>query len=236
MRATLLWAVSDRSDAEQARATLAARWPEVVTLCSIDPGARAALSDLREAVAAFANRNEWAEWISLILGVLDRAPIVVIEPASELGVSGRMSGVVDNFQLQTLLMGAFPEPSGTAASGRERISRSALTVAQGEGPQQSDEIVTGVWNLYTYAALRAGELPGPDDPSERDTWIEGEGLPADIPVLDGHRVILLGELGEERSWSSTRTFPQLKASLELEALEPERLEAWLARITAAAES
>ena len=51
-----------------------------------------------------------------------------------------MSGIVENFQLDTLLMDEFPRDA-------PRVSKDAVAVARGSGPQQIDETVTGVWNL-----------------------------------------------------------------------------------------
>ena len=111
-----------------------------------------------------------------MLTVLDEEPYVAIEPATRTGIVGRMSGIVENFQLNTLLMDEFPRDE-------PRVSKAAVAVARGNGPQQIDETVTGVWNLYSYGALLpGGELAEATDRAYADTWIWNEGMPADIPV------------------------------------------------------
>src|SRR2546423_1566882 len=92
-----------------------------------------------------------AGFLALACGaVLDNESIVAIEPATMLGVLGRISGVVDNFQLNVLLMDGFPK-SGFFA--RRRVPQRVADVARGVGPQQTNEMVTSVWNLYTWQAI-----------------------------------------------------------------------------------
>ena len=59
-------------------------------------------------------------------------------------------------------------------------------------------------------------------------------MPADIPVLDAHRVILLGPAEPTRSWPAQRMFLKLPARLTAELLDEDGLNAWLAKIEAAA--
>jgi hypothetical protein len=206
-----------------AQAELARQWAEIVALCCVDPSARLALDDLADRVETL--DVEGADWIGLVLRVLHEEPFVAIEPATRAGIAGRMSGIVDNFQLHTLLMASMPGP------GR-RVSASAASIARGEGEQQSDETIVGAWNLYVHEAFRDGTLPSAGDPQAiRHLFIWNEGTPADIPVLDGHRVILLGEPSYERVWESARTFPHLPATLDARELSDDEVSSWLERLS-----
>jgi len=203
-------------------------WPGAIALLSVDPAARAEAADLAPVAEKIEEVHEAGGWLRAMLTVLDEEPYVAIEPATRTGIAGRMSGIVENFQLNTLLMDEFPRDE-------PRVSREAVAVARGAGPQQIDETVTGAWNLYTYAALRpGGELPDPTDREYADTWIWNEGMPADIPVVDGHRVILLGPAEPARSWPAQRMFLKLPARLTAELLDETALAQWLAKIEAAA--
>lgn len=215
----------DSEAAAYARALLDRVWPHIIELCSIDPDARAALADLQESVAALGQEHEGAHWIGIILAVLHDEPFVAIEPDTQSGIVGRMSGVVENFQLHTLLMDAFP---GKAS----RLSPSAAAIAQGRGPQTSAETIIGAWNLYTFRALSGGRLPAADDTDATDVWIWNEGTPSDIPLLDNHRVVLLGPPGYQRSWAAQRTFPNLPAALNATPLGAAEVDGWLARAEA----
>lgn len=203
-------------------------WPGAIALLSVDPAARAEAADLAPLAEKIEEVHEAGGWLRAMLTVLAEAPYVAIEPATRTGIVGRMSGIVENFQLTTLLMDEFPRDE-------PRVSREAVAVARGSGPQQIDETVTGAWNLYTYAALRpGGELPAPTDRAHADTWIWNEGMPAGIPVVEGHRVILLGPAEPTRSWPAQRMFLKLPARLTAELLDESALDEWLAKIEAAA--
>lgn len=203
-------------------------WPGAIALLSVDPQARAEASELAPVAERIEEVHEAAGWLRAMLTVLNEEPYVAIEPGTRTGIVGRMSGIVENFQLNTLLMDEFPRDE-------PRVSKAAVAVARGNGPQQIDETVTGVWNLYTYAALRpGGELPEATDRDYAGTWIWNEGMPADIPVVDGHRVILLGPAEPVRSWPAQRMFLKLPARLTAELLDEGALDEWLGKIEAAA--
>jgi hypothetical protein len=205
--------------APAARERFEAGWPYAIALGSHDPAAREQLRDLIPALTAVEEELEGAGWLALLLGVLHEEPFVAIEFPSRRGVAGRMSGVVDNFQLQTLLMDVFDQ----------RVSPAAVANARGDGPQQLDETVTGAWNLYGHGALRDRALPPPDF---KDTtyWIWNEGTPSDIPVVADHRVLLLGPPAYQRSWGAARTFAALPATLEPRSLSDQEVDEWLTRI------
>ncbi|MDQ1686771.1 MAG: hypothetical protein QOC82_3508 [Frankiaceae bacterium] len=218
-------------EASEAWERLQAIWPGAIAQLSVDPEGRAEAADLVALAAELQDVHEAAGWLTAMLSVAHEAPFVAIEPATGLGISGRMSGIVDNFQLNVLLMEAVPW------TGSRRVSRGAAATARGEGPQQTKETVTGVWDLYGYAALGSdGALPeAPADDDEVDeTLIWDEGMPVHIPVLDGHHVILLAPTAYERSWRAQRMFANLPASLEPEVLGADAVAGWLERIGAAA--
>ena len=217
-------------EASDAWERLQAIWPGAIAQLSVDPEGRAAAADLLEPIAELQDVHEAAGWLSAMLSVVHEAPFVAIEPATGRGISGRMSGIVDNFQLNVLLMEAVPW------SGSRRVSRTAAATARGEGPQQTKETVTGIWDLYSYAALEpGGTMPGAPEGDEVDeTLIWDEGMPAHIPVLEGHHVILLTPTAYERNWRAQRMFPNLAATLDHEVLDEDAVAGWLERISAAA--
>jgi hypothetical protein len=211
---------------------LQAIWPGAIALLSADPEGRAEGADLLPGLDGLQDVHEAAGWLTAMLSVVHEAPFVAIEPATGVGISGRMSGIVDNFQLNVLLMDDVPW------TGSRRVSRAAAATARGEGPQQTKENVEGFWDLYSYAALAPdGTLPIPgddDDAAADETLIWDEGMPAHIPVLDGHHVILLAPTAYERSWRAQRMFANLPATLEREILDEDAVADWLQRIGAAA--
>jgi hypothetical protein len=207
-------------------------WRPAIAAFSVSAEARAAARHLREPATRISEYHEAGHWLQLMLGVLDDEPIVVVEPETKLGILGRISGVVDNFQLNVLLMDGFPK-SGLFA--RRRVAQRVAAIARGDGPQQSNDTVTGVWNLYTWEAIESrGTLPDPGDTDSSKFWIWNEGTPADIPLFDGRRAILLGPASYPRSWQSQRMFSKLRAHLEIEQkLTKDETEDWLRRMLAA---
>lgn len=206
-------------------------WRPGIAVYSVSDLARLAARNLREPAKQIAEFHEGGHWLHLILSVLDDEPLVVIEPQTGLGIVGRIAGVVDNFQLHTLLMESFPS-TGVFAN---RVPRSVADIARGLGPQESEEVVTGFWNLYNWRALQSnGQLPESGDFSSSSQWIWNEGLPAEIPVLDGHRVVLLGPPSIERSWRAMRMFERLPAELKIERkLTAAEVNSWQQKMLAA---
>lgn len=190
--------------------------------------AAASLPDLD----ALAEDHTTAHWLRKFLRVLYDEPFVAIEPATGVAIRGRMSGISENFQLNVLLMDAFPR-AGLFA--RPRVSKSVVAVATGEGPQETNEGVTGAWDLMTWlAASHDGSLPRAGTPGFADRTIWNEGMPADIPTFEGMRAILLGPPSYVRSWTSQREFLNLRASLTAVERLPKREGAALLQRMAAA--
>jgi hypothetical protein len=189
-------------------------WRPAVAVFSASDAARELAKPLRPLAQQIADYHEGGHWLQLILSVLSDEPLLVIEPSARLGFTGRISGIVDNFQLNVLLMDMFPRSSFFSS---RRVSRSVAATARGLGPQQTDEHVTAVWNLYTWEAIRSNmTLPDPSVHSAKAHWIWNEGIPSDIPVFEEWRTVLLGPASYPRGWQSQRTFGSLPAKIDCE--------------------
>lgn len=207
-------------------------WRPAIAAYAMSDMARLAAGGLRPLAQKIAAFHQGGHWLNIMLGVLHEEPILVLEPATGLGIAARISGIADNFQLHTLLMEAFPS-SGIRAG--TRVSRLAGEIARGIGPQQAEETITGFWNLYNWQAVQAnGELPPADDFTHSSVWIWNEGSPTDIPQFEGQRVVLLGPPSLERSWNAMRIFETLPANLKVEKnLSSDEVRGWLQKFTAA---
>lgn len=204
-------------------------WRPTMALCLISHEARGEVRKSLSKLENIAPFMEGVDWLIKLVAVLDEEPLLVIEPSTRLGFRAKMSGVADNFQLHMLIMDVFPlsEPSN-----HRRISEELASIARGDGSQQSNESVTGVWNLYDWRALQPNKaLPIPGDQGYVHYWIWGEGTPADIPLFDQQRVVLLGPPAYERTWTANRIFDHLKAQLnEYKTLTSAEVDDWLERI------
>ena len=212
-------------------------FPPAVALFSASPEARRRGRDLLLGdVKAVSGEHQGAHWLTKMLQVLHDEPYLAIEPETGRGIEGRMSGVAENFQLNVLLMDVFPRRGLLGLGmGRRRVSAAAAAVARGRGPQQTEEVVSGRWNLYAWTALGEDlKLPDPHDYGSQRHWIWNEGVPADIPVFEGRRVVLLGPASYVRTWRSQRAFDVLPADLTVERqLSAPEVGQWLRRFASA---
>jgi hypothetical protein len=205
-------------------------WPVTIAVFSTDAEVRAKANTLRDLAGKISNHHEAGHWLRFMLSVLDHEPILVIEPDTHIGIEGRISGAADNFQLNVLIMDAFPR----GIFARRRVSQSAVDAVRGGGPQRGNETVIGAWNLYTWKALGPdGKLPPAKATGGDRQWIWNEGVPDDIPVFEGRRVVLLGPPSYQRSWHPQRLFSRMPGKLAVEKqLKKGEAEEWLRRIAA----
>ena len=200
-------------------------WRPAIVFLSRDAALRHRARPLLDVARRIAPFHEGGHWLAQLLEVLDDEPLLVLEPAARRGLTGRLSGVADNFQLHLLLIdaldGELPGP--------------LLSVAQGRGPQLTAQQVTDKWNLYSYRALRADlTLPAANAPEGQTHGICREQIPADIPRFQDHRVVLLGPSSDSRSWPVQRQFAHLPAAIrEIARLDEGQTAEWLERLAAA---
>ncbi|MER6678251.1 hypothetical protein [Streptomyces sp. NPDC000983] len=148
--------------------------------------------------------------LAYALAILDDEPLVVLHRPTGTGFEVRIGGIGDNFQLHTLLahvlVGGGHVP-GTAPSAES--VRLAMDPEPAQG--RTGAIATGAF-----------ELLAPD--GER---IWNEGLPDDIPVVEGHRLLVLDEPLYTRSWNADRFFPMLPGTAELtRVLSADEVRTW----------
>ncbi|MFF7550239.1 hypothetical protein ACFZCU_42450 [Streptomyces canus] len=151
--------------------------------------------------------------LAYALAVLDDEPLVVLHRPTGTGFEVRIGGIGDNFQLHTLLahvlIGGGHVP-GTAPSAQS--VRLAMEPEPAQGRTQT--IATGAF-----------ELRAPDG-----SQIWNEGLPDDIPVVEGRRLLVLDEPAYQRSWNADRFFPHLPGTAELtRVLTAEETRIWFDR-------
>ncbi|WP_346346128.1 hypothetical protein [Streptomyces sp. SID5789] len=148
--------------------------------------------------------------LAYALAILDDEPLVVLHRPTRTGFEVRIGGIGDNFQLHTLLahvlVGGGHVP-GTAPSAES--VRLAMDPEPAQGRTRA--VTTGAF-----------ELLAPD--GER---IWNEGLPDDIPVVAGYRLLVLDEPMYPRSWNADRFFPVLPGTAELtRALSADEVQTW----------
>jgi hypothetical protein len=223
-----------RSEMPQAAAAwgaLEALYAPVIVVLAASPAARAQSRSIAPKMDHLREQNDGASWLAPMLMVLDREPILAIEPDTGLGFVGIISGISSNFQLHALLMDIFPQSD---ARSDRRISQKTADIVRGRiEDQQDDAPLVGHWNLHAWTALRGtAALPRDHEESSTSHWIWNEGVPADIPMFDGYRVVALGPASYARSFFAQREFLGLHADIEVERLlSADEVNAWIRRFS-----
>ena len=175
---------------------------------SASPEARTKMRHLRDVAAPLSERHEGAFFLDAMLGVLDKEPILVLEPERNRGFIGTFSGIADIAQLHALLMAHYPDAA-------RKYPKAATAIFDGSGEQTSEMTVESDWNLYSYRALnRDGSIK--DDLADSQHWIWNEDSPLVIPKWEQYRVIVLGPSSYSRSWAAQRLFAPLRASVDVD--------------------
>jgi hypothetical protein len=204
-------------------------WAQPVLYLSQRADVRRALPDRARLLAAAERLTgeypDLAPFLVGLLRVLDDERLAVLHRESGRGFWVTVSGVADNFQLHTLLAAALLVPSGGGKGGGAAYlpgtppTAAMIAAADGTGDPMPPGGVTGQFNLV----------------DARGQWIWNEGRPADIPVVNGHRVIVLDPPPYTRSWNAGRVYPYLKASLAIEPMTDAEAADWMALVRPAAQ-
>ena len=178
---------------------------------------RAALPQRDRLLAAIEPVHEefgTAQWLHGLLLVLDDVALTVVDRTTGRGYRLTIGGIGDNFQLHTLLaarligredQGWLPGTPPTAAM---------VAAADGSGDPQPRGGIVGQFNLV--------DLHG--------KWLWNEGRPADIPVTEGERVVVIDPAAYPRSWNTGRVYPLMKPTMRVDRhLATEEARGWLAR-------
>lgn len=192
-------------------------WVQPVLYLSQRADVRAALPQRQRLLAAVNSVREQfsvAEWLYGLLLVLDDTPLIVLHRPTGRGYRVTIGGIGDNFQLHTLLAARLiGDPDAGWIPGVPPTSE-MVAAADGTGDPQPAGGISGQFNLV--------------DPT--GAWIWNEGRPADIPLFEGERVVILDPPPYRRSWNAGRIYPLMKPTLRVDGhLTPDEAGAWLAR-------
>jgi len=194
------------------------QWVQPVLFLSQRQDVRAMLPDRGRLIAAVEPVREsigTAHWLYGLLLVLDDEPLVVLHRATGRGFRVTVSGIGDNFQLHTLLAAALIGDEARGLLPGERPSAAEIAAAGDGEVLDPPGGIRGNFNLV-----------GADG-----TWIWNEGRPADIPALDGTRVVVLDPPPYQRTWNAGRAYPLMRPTVTVEgALTAGEAAHWLSRV------
>ena len=206
--------------------------PATVILLARSPAGRSQIrsrSHLRGLIARLAASHGSLETIEIMLLMPESEELLVLRPGMKRGYRVRISGILDNFQLHTLLADALiGNPAEGWLPGSKPDPR-VVTVAKGGLPPKDLPVAYGAFKLVNWEGLKPG-FSVSDDP-EYIIW--NEGTIKDIHTLEDQRVVLLAPPPYTNTWTVNNKIPGLAASLDvLEILEPFVVDEWLNRIVA----
>ncbi|PSK98909.1 hypothetical protein CLV63_104133 [Murinocardiopsis flavida] len=187
-----------------------------------DGGVRAAVRsdpELGAELVAIANQlsgalTEFGE-VRALLRMAEATSAVVLDRASGRGFRVLFEGIGDNFQLHTLLADALVGGQGRGLAGERPDPRWTASFVDSD-PDPAAGVVHGWWNMVTADG----------------SWVWNEGVPADIPMVEGERVLVLEEQPYERTWNAGRVHPQVRGWLDVdEELTPAEAATWWQRVS-----
>jgi hypothetical protein len=181
---------------------------------------------LRNVAEALAPNVPACRQLAGMLAIADDWTGIVLHPAARAGFRVRLRGVADLFQFHVLLADTIIGPVRGLLPG-PRLDERVVEAYRGADVDPAADVATARFQMYRPSALRSdGTLPtgfqGVDD------WLWGHESPADIPAVNGERVLLLGEPPYPRRWPVGRRFSLVRGELDLlDVLSATAVERWL---------
>jgi hypothetical protein len=193
-------------------------WVHPLLYLSQRPDVRAMLPGrdrLTAATDAVREHIATADWLYGLLLVLDDEVLLVLHRPSGSGYRVTIGGIGDNFQLHTLLAATL-------------IGKKSRGLIPGKGPSQAEVAAASDGPDLTPAGGIRG-IFSLVDAYGNQIW--NEARPADIPRLEGTRVVVLDPLPHSRSWDAGRTYPSMRPKVEVtDVLNQHAAAYWLSKV------
>ncbi|MBR8745077.1 hypothetical protein [Nocardiopsis sp. MG754419] len=155
--------------------------------------------------------------VRTLLRMAEATSALVMDRRSGRAFRVLFDGIGDNFQLHTLLADALIGPAGQGLHGTPPDPRWAASYRSAD-VDPAAQTVRGRWNLVAHDG----------------SWVWNEGLPAEIPSVDGEHVLILDEQPYPRSWNAGRRHPQVSGWLEVDSeLDAQEAQLWWKRVAPA---
>ena len=199
--------------------------------------ARASKDNLIEAAYALEDAVEEVTFFSQILKLIDDVPLLVLHPDSRRGFRLVMNDVTTNLELFVLLLDTLiGDPAKGMLPGTRPNPKAVRMINDPDfAPKKPPEIKV-FWNMVGWTGvLPDGTLPDPQSDAHAH-WVWVEGVPAEIPIFEGERVILMQPPVMKRSYEVEPAFaalsPRMKLKSKVSGAEVDRLVAKMAKAAA----
>jgi hypothetical protein len=180
---------------------------------------------------------EPASFLNYAMRVLDDEPLLVIHPETRRGFRFVMNDIATNLELYVLVLDKIvgDPQKGLLKAARPNPRAVAVLTNPDAAPKKTPEVDIPFHTYGWTGLLRDGTLPDSTKDREVQHWVWTEGVPLDIPVFDGERVVLLTKPVMKRTEEVEPLFtalsPRVKLVSKLSATEVDRL---LAKMASAA--
>jgi hypothetical protein len=199
------------------------------------PNARAEIRDdekFMRAVREFANyQGQPQGGVSRLLDMLEDEELLVLHPASKQGFRVKINGITHNFQLHILLADALIGDESEGWLPGKRPNKRVVAACMDEPWTDDTPIAQASFHMQDFTAVRPnGSID--TNPTEHVIWHEGS--PADIPMVEGKRIVILSKVTLPRTWKAPRDFEEIPGEVEVVGrLKPEAVERWLEKCAVA---
>ncbi|MFL9658669.1 hypothetical protein ACJ7VE_33700 [Streptomyces sp. PB17] len=196
-------------------------WLKSLIAVMVDDEFRSAVPDkvkaeLCQYAATVSERSQRATWVAVLANVLDGEQVLVVDPDSRRGYVLTMSGISDNGQLYILLADRLIGDPGDGWVAGIRPS-----------PQWVDAATSGSPYLTSSAPARTSFTILDGYGNE----VSADGVPADITLLNGVRVLVLSPVRRQYVLNAGRMFERMRPTLSLKGiLQPAETAEWFARL------
>lgn len=201
-----------------------------IAMISRSKRARRAANDEGRMIARlrrFPLPHRMVNWLLQLLAVLDDETYVVLHPESRKGFFVSTDGIAGNHQLMVLVEWAVMRPAQSGYLSGQSPTPDVVAAARRQVASPPNHTLR--FHFADWRALQDDATVSLVD----ETTLWGEGIPADIPTLDDHRIVLLAPTRQPRTLIVAAPFQGLDATVtRVQPMLSAEVESWLARIRA----
>lgn len=196
--------------------------------------ARASKENLIAAAYPLEDAVEAVTFFSQIIKLIDDVPLLVLHPDSRRGFRLVMNDVTTNLELFVLLLDTLiGDPAKGMLPGTRPNAKAVRMIKDPDYAPKNPPEIKVFWNMVGWTGvLEDGTLPDPQSDAHA-YWVWVEGVPIEIPIFEGERVILMQPPVMKRGYDVEPAFsaltPRMKLKSKVSGAEVDRLLAKMAK-------
>lgn len=172
--------------------------------------------ELIEAVYALEEAIPEVTFLSQVMKVLDDEKLLVLHPASKRGFRAVIRDICSNVELFVLFTDKMVgDPKKGFIPGKSPDPRAVAVLQRPDEAQKKQPRITTTFEMASYLAVEPDGSLAPDFEDAAEWWVWYEGVPAEIPVFEGHRVIILTDPIMKREHEVQSAFDPLHPAVEI---------------------